>query len=75
MRIFNVSLNFDGAMDERIRFETKEESNARREREFLALTPSQRFEWFLRSFPPIDPNASERPTENFVIRKKKKYVR
>ena len=62
-------------MDKRIRFETKEESNARREAEFLAMTPNERFEWFLRSFPPIDPNATEPPTENFVIRKKPKDVR
>lgn len=57
--------------DHRIRFETKEESNARREREFLALAPSERFMWFLRSFDERhDPNAKERPTKNFVIRKK-----
>ncbi len=56
-------------MDDRIRFETKEESNARRVKEFFEMTPSQRFEWFLRSFPEPDPNAPERPTENFVIRK------
>lgn len=37
-------------MDDRIRFETKEESNARREREFMALTPSERLHWFLESF-------------------------
>ncbi len=62
-------------MDPRIRFETKEESNARREREFMALTPSERFMWFLRSFPPIDPSAPERPTKNYVIRKKRDVVR
>ncbi|HPF91002.1 MAG: hypothetical protein H6590_08180 [Flavobacteriales bacterium] len=55
-------------MDKRIRFETKEESNTRREREFLALTPSERLQWFLRSF-----NArvqEDRPTDNFIIRKR-----
>jgi hypothetical protein len=62
-------------MDKRIRFETKEESNKRREEAFLALTPSERFMWFLRSFPEPDMNAPERPTENFVIRKKKDHVR
>lgn len=64
-------------MDKRIRFETKEESNARREREFLALTPHERFMWFLRSFDqrPSDPNAPEPPTKNFVIRKKHDPVR
>ena len=61
------------ATDDRIRFETKAESNARREREFLALTPGERFQWFLRSFDErYDPIAKERPTKNFVIRKQKK---
>lgn len=36
--------------DPRIRFETKEESNARREQEFLALAPHERFMSFLRGF-------------------------
>jgi hypothetical protein len=58
-------------IDDRIRFGTKEESNARREREFMALTPLERFLWFLRSFDErYDPQAKERPTMNFVIRKK-----
>lgn len=57
--------------DERIHFGTKPENNARREREFLALTPAERFLWFLRSFDKRhDRNAKERPTRNFVIRKK-----
>ncbi|MGV9012709.1 MAG: hypothetical protein ACOH13_08965 [Flavobacteriales bacterium] len=57
--------------DDRIRFETKEEGNTRRECEFLALTPNERFVWFLRSFDQrIDPNSKERPTKNFVIRKR-----
>ena len=64
-------MNITMKKDDRIRFETKEESNARREREFLALTPAERFMWFLRSFDErYDPNAKERPTKNFVIRKK-----
>ena len=64
-------------MTDRIRFETKEESNARRERAFLALTPHERFLWFLRSFDErvSDPDAAERPTTNFVIRKKHDPVR
>jgi hypothetical protein len=37
-------------MDGKIRFETKEESNARREAAFLALPPAERLLWFLRSF-------------------------
>lgn len=64
-------------MDDRIRFETKEESNARREREFLALTPHERFLWFLRSFDGrrSDPDAVDQPTKNFVICKKDDLVR
>ncbi len=59
------------ATDDRIHFGTKEENNARRERAFWALPPSDRFMWFLRSFDErYDPNAKERPTKNFVIRKK-----
>ena len=60
-------------MDKRIRFETKEESNARREKEFLALTPSERFQWFLRSF--NGRVQEDRPTDNFVIRKKSDGLR
>lgn len=59
-------------MDKRIRFETKEEANARREREFMALSPEERLAWFLRSFderPPQDPEAVERKG-NFIVRKK-----
>ena len=68
-----IALGTTMPTDGRIRFETKEESNTRREREFLALTPSKRFMWFLRSFDERhDPNAKERPTKNFVIRKKGK---
>lgn len=64
------------ATDGRIGFATKAESNARRERAFLALAPAERFLWFLRSFGKRhDPNApdtyrEERPTRNFMIRKK-----
>jgi len=78
---FNVLLRstFDHqrAMDNRIRFETKEESNARREREFLALTPHERFMWFLRSFdrPGFKPRESSKNKGNFVIRKKHDPVR
>ena len=58
------------AMDKRIRFETKEQSNARREREFLALSPSERVLWFLRSFNGRASSAKvEDRTRNFVIRK------
>lgn len=37
-------------MDKRIRFLTKKESNEEREQAFLALTPSERFMQFIRSF-------------------------
>jgi len=59
-------------MDKRIRFETKEEANARREREFLELTPHERFMWFLRSFDRPGFTARNKPEDkgNFVIRKK-----
>jgi len=65
------------AMDKRIRFETKEESNARREREFLALTPHERFLWFLRSFDRPGFTARHKPADkgNFVIWKKHGPVR
>lgn len=59
-------------MGKRIRFETKEESNARREREFMALTPHERLQWFLRSFDgrvPLAPDAAQKKG-NFVIHKK-----
>ncbi|MBK8227394.1 MAG: hypothetical protein IPK70_09505 [Flavobacteriales bacterium] len=64
-------------MDKRIRFETKEEANARREREFMALTPGDRLEWFLRSF---DGRENEDPDRgrrkgNFVIEKKHDALR
>lgn len=78
---FNVLLRstFDHqrAMDKRIRFETKEESNARREREFLALTPHERFLWFLRSFDRPGFTARHKPADkgNFVIWKKHGPVR
>lgn len=59
-------------MHERIHFGTKDEHNARREREFLALTPHERFLWFLRSFDRrVDPPApTPRATGNFVIRRR-----
>lgn len=59
-------------MDDRIRFETKEASNARREQAFLALTPHERFMWFLRSFDLPRPAAPSegRDKGNFIIRKR-----
>lgn len=64
-------------MDGRIRFETKDEGNARREQAFLALSPAERFEWFLRSF--VDRAvaiAKVRPaTGNFIICKRSDALR
>ena len=56
-----------------IRFETKEESNARREREFLALTPWERLRSFLRSFDlQADPNSSPGEDKgNFIIERRR----
>ena len=65
-------------MDTRISFGTKEESNARREREFLALTPAERFMWFLRSFARKARTAGKAPDDdkgNFVIRRRADAVR
>lgn len=64
-------------MDKRIHFETKEEANARREREFLALTPHERFLWFLRSFDRPGFTSRHKPADkgNFVIWKKHDPVR
>lgn len=55
-------------MDDRIRFETKEELNARRDREFLAMAPSERLPCFLRGF--NGRVQEDRPTDNFIIRKR-----
>lgn len=63
-------------MDKRIRFGTKEEHNARRERAFLALSPSERLAWFLRSFTRHgSPELAVRNTGNFIIRKRCDGVR
>ncbi len=64
-------------MDQRIRFETKEENNARREREFLALSPAERVMWFLRSFNGrrMDRASEEDKSGNFIIRKRADAVR
>ncbi len=54
-----------------IRFETKEESNARREREFLALTPWERFSLFLRDIAlNADPRESHGDRKgNFIVQR------
>ena len=64
-------------MDKRISFGTKDETNAHREREFLALTPHERFLWFLRSFngrPPTDDTVAD-AKGNFIIRKRSDGLR
>ena len=64
-------------MDPRIRFETKEESNARREREFLALMPGERFALFLRDIELNPPDFSEtgEAKGNFIIHRASDGVR
>ena len=62
-------------MDPRIRFETKDESNARRERAFLTLSPSERLMWFLRSFNSRAATGSEDRSHHFIIRRKDDAVR
>jgi hypothetical protein len=60
-----------------VRFETKEESNARREREFLALTAWERLVSYLRDIE-LNPPGREEQGEargNFIIRKPDHAVR
>lgn len=56
----------------KIVFATKEENNLRREKEFLALTPSQRFMQFLRmvsSVNQFETRATGESRGNFVVEK------
>jgi hypothetical protein len=65
-------------MDPKIRFETKEESNARREAAFLALPPAERLLWFLRSFNghQVGPtNQANDRSGHFIIQKRADAVR
>ena len=64
-------------MDSRISFGTKEETNARREREFLALTPAERLLWFLKSFEGRVTNEPEdaQNNDNFIVSRKKDALR
>lgn len=57
-------------MDHRIRFETKDQGNARRQQAFLDLSPSERFLWFLRSFKDGAGRAAKPTNNNFVIQKR-----
>ncbi len=54
-----------------MRFETKEESNLRRRREFMALSPSERFQSFIRLCWDLRKFASlvqrDRAKDNFII--------
>ncbi|MBL7952861.1 MAG: hypothetical protein JNM62_14220 [Flavobacteriales bacterium] len=64
-------------MDKRIRYGTKEELNAQRERSFLALAPLERLLWFLASFDrrhATDPSAVEKKG-NFILQKRRDGVR
>lgn len=67
---------FVHVMDRRIFIGTKSDHNARREAEFLALSPADRFNWFLRSFDGRE--AADHPNDhkgNFIIRKRRDAVR
>jgi hypothetical protein len=63
--------------DPRILFETKEESNARRQEEFLALSPWERLVSYLRDIERNPPAPEERGEAkgNFIIRKRTDGVR
>ncbi|MBL0046295.1 MAG: hypothetical protein IPP33_18445 [Flavobacteriales bacterium] len=63
--------------DPRIHFETKEESNARRRREFLELTPWERMVYYLRDIQRNPPGHDERGEAkgNFIIWKRVDEVR
>jgi hypothetical protein len=62
-------------MDHRIRFETKDQSNARRQQAFLDLSPSERFLWFLRSFMDGADRSPKTANNNFIIHKRGHAVR
>ena len=62
-------------MDPRIRFETKEQSNARRRKAFLALSPAERFAWFLRSFDRRPPVPRTEGTGRILIRRTRDPLR
>jgi hypothetical protein len=64
-------------IDPRIRFETKEESNARRRREFLALSAWERLAWLLRDIERNPPDLNERGEAkgNFIIRRRPHGIR
>lgn len=56
-------------------FDTKENNNRRREQEFLALPPNERFQLFLKDvdrYAIFATNAPVKDKGNFVIEKKKK---
>ncbi|MEQ8711753.1 MAG: hypothetical protein RIC80_01985 [Cyclobacteriaceae bacterium] len=58
----------------KIIFATKEENNSRREKEFLALSPSQRVMCFLNmlgQFNKFETRAKDESKDNFVIEKRK----
>ncbi len=57
----------------KIFFETKEESNKRRLKEFLSLTPAERFErflWLSRRSMELFGRKNIKKKDNFVIKKK-----
>lgn len=63
-------------MDKRITLTRKEESNKEREEQFMALTPSQRFDWFIRCLGSgFGATSGKEDQGNFVITKKADAVR
>jgi hypothetical protein len=58
-----------------IHFATKEENNRRRQEEFLALSPGERFELFLKLCAAMSHFPQDRPVEdkgNFIVDKLRK---
>ena len=63
-------------MDKRITFNTKAQSNKEQEDRFLAMSPSERFEWFLRCMGSrFGPYEDRDDDGNFVVTKKGDAVR
>jgi hypothetical protein len=59
-------------MKKQIFFGTKEEHNARREAEFLSLTPYERLQWFFNMVEQNPKPSDEDKKGNFILTKHKK---
>lgn len=64
-----VYLTFVFIMKKQIFFGTKEEHNARREAEFLSLTPYERLQWFFSAVGQNKVLSNEDKKGNFVLRR------